>query len=176
MNLGSIFNKKKAVAFFAVIALTGVVVSCQSSEKQGSKKPQPTKAATADTVSKATAQNVSDKSTNENTVTTIYYFYTTMRCRSCVLIEEYTKAAVEKNFTQQIKDGRILIKTLNIDEEQNKHFIQDYKLYTKSVIVSDGRDGKELRWKNLEQVWMLLKDQNKFEDYIKTEVESYLKG
>lgn len=176
MSIRAIINKKNAVAFLSVIALTGVFVSCQASEKQDSKKTQPAKTTAAESEPKASEQKVSEKSTNENAVVTVYYFHTTMRCHSCNLIEEFTKKAVQENFAEQIKSGRVVVKAVNIDEEQNKHFVKDYKLYTKSVIVSEGSDGKELRWKNLDQVWMLLRDQNKFGEYIRTEVGNYLKG
>ncbi|MFW6245013.1 MAG: nitrophenyl compound nitroreductase subunit ArsF family protein [Fibrobacterota bacterium] len=151
-----------------LFALTAVFTVCQSSEASSGEKSTP--ATEASTQKASTKEKVGDK------VITVYYFHTTKRCHSCNLIEEFTKKAVEENFAEQIKNGRVVVKAVNIDKEENKHFIKDYKLYTKSVIVSEGSEGKELRWKNLDQVWMLLRDQNKFGEYIETEIGNYLKG
>ncbi|MFP4681616.1 MAG: nitrophenyl compound nitroreductase subunit ArsF family protein [Chitinispirillaceae bacterium] len=173
MNLRTVFSRKNAVAFTAVMALTGTIFSCQSSEKKGSESQKEAQTETAETETKAAPKKASEEN---STVTTVYYFHTTMRCRSCNLIEEFTKKSLKENFPEQIKSGRLVIKTINIDKEENKHFVKDYKLHTKSVIVSDTKGDEEKRWKNLDQVWMLLRDQNKFNEYIRTEVGNYLKG
>ena len=44
----------------------------------------------------------------------------------------------------------------------------------KSVIVSEVTNGKELRWKNLDQVWHLLDDAPGFQAYVEKEVRSFL--
>ena len=105
----------------------------------------------------------------------VYYFYTTHRCYSCRMIEQYTKGAVDKFFKEELKSGLLEFKPLNLDEKGNKHFVKDYQLYTKSVIVSLLRDGKEVSYKNLERVWQYLKDEKKFFNYIKEETEKVLK-
>ncbi len=61
--------------------------------------------------------------------------------------------------------------SVDVDREENKHYIGDFQLYSKSVIVAD-YDGEKpdkeklLRWKNLEDVWKLLRDKPKFLKYI----------
>jgi len=62
----------------------------------------------------------------------------------------------------------------NIDSSQNEHFREDCKLYTKSVIVADFVDGKQVRWKNLEKIWMLTGNKVEFAKYIQTEVRAFL--
>ncbi|MBK6403606.1 MAG: hypothetical protein IPF66_00370 [Holophagales bacterium] len=52
--------------------------------------------------------------------------------------------------------------------------MKDYRLYTKSVVVSEVKDGKEVRWKNLDQVWQLLGSPDAFQEYVEREVRSYL--
>ena len=65
---------------------------------------------------------------------------------------------------------------VNLDEPANKHFIDDYQLYAKSVIIADVRDGEEVRWKNLMKVWQLTGDKALFMKYIQDEVRAYLTG
>jgi len=65
-------------------------------------------------------------------------------------------------------------KVVNIDFPENKHFIKDYQLYTRSLIVAEFREGKQLRWKNLTGVWNYLGDREKFYDYVRSEIQAYL--
>jgi len=106
----------------------------------------------------------------------VYYFYTSYRCPSCMMIENLTKTAVQTGYKDLIDKGRVEFKAINIEQKGNEHFAKEYKLYTKSVVISDHQNKKELRWKNLDQVWTLLRDENKFIDYIQREVKAYLEG
>ena len=78
-------------------------------------------------------------------------------------------------FPGEINSGRIQWKVLDVQLPENKHFIKDYSLYTKSVVVSHIRAGKELRWKNLDQIWMKVRDKNAYLTYIKQEIDTFLK-
>jgi len=54
--------------------------------------------------------------------------------------------------------------------------VKDYELYTKSVVLSETKNGKEVRWKNLDKVWTLLGDEAAFKKYVRDEVSAYLKS
>jgi hypothetical protein len=105
----------------------------------------------------------------------VYYLHTTARCPSCLKIEAYTAAEVTGALAGPLSDGRLQWKVVNVDEPKNAHFTDDYQLYTKSVVVSEMRDGKEVRWKRLDKVWDLLGDQQAFMKYVDDEVRAYLK-
>ncbi len=106
----------------------------------------------------------------------VYYFHNTFRCPTCHKIENYTKEAVESGFSQALRDGRVEFQVLNIDEPANSHFIQDYQLNTKSVVVVDIKNGKQVRWGNLTKVWELVGNQQLFIKYIQDGVNLYLQG
>lgn len=94
---------------------------------------------------------------------TVSYFYNNVRCSSCAKIEKYTKESVQ---------GRenIEFKLINTDEPANKHFLKDYSLYTKSVVITDSKGN----WKNLDKVWSLVGNEKKFKDYIRSELEDFM--
>ena len=75
-----------------------------------------------------------------------------------------------------MKEGKVVWRLVNLDEPANTHYIEDYQLYSKSVIVSDVRDGEEVRWKNLMKVWQLTNDKAAFIRYVQDEVRDYLEG
>lgn len=118
---------------------------------------------------KKTVENKSENSQPDRL--DIYYFHATGRCNSCLKIEKYTRSAIENGFKDELKSGKIVFKMVNIDEPENKHFIKDYELYTKSVIVQQIKKGKPAKWENLDQVWDLLDNETQFSLYIQDEVK-----
>lgn len=169
-------------AAIAATAILGIIYSCSSADSSAQKNASTGKDAAASLQSSAKGTDIKASgavkegavSPEENRQLVVYYFMTSTRCQSCHFIEETTRAAIDENFAEQIKSGRIIFKMLNIEEPQNAHFENDYKLYTKSVILSDLNAGKETRWTNLEKVWQLIGNQQGFKEYIVKEVNAYL--
>lgn len=103
-----------------------------------------------------------------------YYFHGNARCYTCHTMEQYSKEAIEANFKDAISSGKLEFKSVNIDESGNEHFAQDYQLYTKSLILSLVKAGKEMKWKNLDKIWEHVRDKQKFCDYVTEEVNDFL--
>jgi len=103
-----------------------------------------------------------------------YYFHGTRRCVTCKKIEAYSQEAIESKFKRELESGQLEFHSVNFDEEDNKHFIKDYELYTKSLVVCDYNKGKQARWKNLEKIWQHVRDKEEFFKYVQNEISSYL--
>jgi len=103
-----------------------------------------------------------------------YYFHGNFRCNTCRKIEQYSRESVELYFSEQLKAGDLTFKVINTDEPENKHFVEDYQLYTRSLIIAEFKDGKQVKWKNLAKVWDYLNDKEKFYEYVKSEIQNYL--
>jgi len=106
----------------------------------------------------------------------VYYFFNNFRCPSCKKIEGYTSETVNGKFSSEVKAGRISWKPVNLDEPANKHFMQDYKLVTKSVVIVEMVNGKEARWKNLDKIWEHLRNKSRFSAYVEGEIRSFVGG
>lgn len=106
----------------------------------------------------------------------VYYFHNNYRCSNCIKFEKYTKSAVEESFSKQLKEGRLKFIVVNYEETQNSHYINDYGLYTKAVILSLVQNNKEIKWKSLDNIWNLVGNEAKFKQYITDEINNYLKG
>ncbi len=104
----------------------------------------------------------------------VTYFSSDVRCATCVRIERLTRETVEKNFAAEIASGRIVLSTINLDGPGNEHFVQDYQLISKTVIVSDRAKGQEVKWENLQEVWSKQKDEQAFEAYVVDAVRRHL--
>jgi hypothetical protein len=103
-----------------------------------------------------------------------YYFHATARCTTCRTIEAFTQEAVLDGFGEAIADGRLEWKVLNYEEPPHRHFVKDYDLYANTVVLAEFRDGKQTRWKTLDEVWNLLDDKPAFLRYVRGEVRDYL--
>ena len=157
--------------------ISGVVAlffftTCQA--EQPNAQNQTVVKANATATPSSAAAKVDSGSTKNKII--VYYFHGDMRCPTCHLLETLAKSEVETSFADAIKSGKLEWKTVNVDEKGNGHFNDDYKLYTKSVIVSTVKDGKEASWKNLEKIWEIVHEEGKYRDYIKKEVKACLDG
>lgn len=103
-----------------------------------------------------------------------YYFHTTKRCATCRKIEAYTTESIKTTFARQLKSGSLEFHIVNVDDPGKNHYIEDYQLTTKSVVLADYRDGEQTRWKNLDRVWQLVKDKQAFLNYIESETRDFL--
>lgn len=119
-------------------------------------------------------KNAAEKDSVQVDKIVAYYFYGNRRCASCRKIEAYSKAAIEEKFADELKSGKLEFVLINTDEKENKHYTKDYKLYTKSVVVTKIENGKEIKWKNLAGVWQLLNTEKGFKKYIQDEIGKYL--
>jgi hypothetical protein len=108
--------------------------------------------------------------------TVVYYFHGTRRCPTCRKFEEYTNEAIMAAFAEDIKAGTFAWRAINTDEPENEHYVKDYVLSTKSVVLSAVNGGKETRWKNLPRIWELVGDKAAYIAYIQDEIRTFQEG
>jgi hypothetical protein len=104
-----------------------------------------------------------------------YYFHGIARCPTCYKLEQYSKEAIETNFKDALASGKLEFKVVNVEDKSNEHYGNDYQLYTKSLILSLVKDGKEIKWKNLDKIWEYVGNKQRFIDYVKSGVADFLK-
>ena len=103
-----------------------------------------------------------------------YYFHGTRRCATCLKIEALSDEALKTGFPKVLDNGQLVWRVINFEEPQNEHFVDEYKLYTQTLIIVDLLEGKQARWKNLDRIWELVSDKEAFINYVQQEVQAYL--
>lgn len=103
-----------------------------------------------------------------------YYFLTNKRCGPCYRMEKWTETSIQTHFQQAIESGKLTWQTVNVEKPENKHYIDDFNLYTKSVVIVEQVQGETVRWKNLEKVWQLLGSQEKFSNYVTESIQIFM--
>jgi hypothetical protein len=101
----------------------------------------------------------------------VYYFHATTRCATCKTIEAYAHETVASRFAADLEARRLAWRTVNVEEPPNQHFIDDFQLYTRSVVVVDGKNPK--RFKVLDRVWQLVRDKAAFQGYVEQEIRAF---
>jgi hypothetical protein len=104
------------------------------------------------------------------------YFYGRIRCITCQLIEQSAKDIIALDFADDLAAGRLAWQAINFENPGNEHYAQDYELAAQSLVLSEYKDGVQVRWKNLEKVWETISDQERFRAYINNEVKAFLAG
>lgn len=112
---------------------------------------------------------------SKNNYIVVYYFHGNFRCYSCHRIEQLSKEAIEHYFRNELDSGKLIFKAVNVEKKENEHFIKDYQLYTKSLIISLVKDNKEVKFHNLTRIWEFLGNKQKFFEYVRDEIAEYLK-
>lgn len=125
---------------------------------------------------KETAAPDSGQAVVPSTQTIVTYFHGDQRCATCLKLEAYSREAIESGFVDSLKAGVLQWRMVNYDQDENKHYIDEYQLYTKSLILSRMVDGKEVAWSNLDKIWTLVGDKPQFVEYVQKETRAFLDG
>jgi len=113
--------------------------------------------------------------TSTSGTVTAYYFHGTFRCPTCHKLEQYAREALENNFKDALTSGKLKFVVVNIENKGNEHYVNDYQLYTKSLVLSLTKGGKEIRSRNLDKIWEYVGDKTRYENYVRDEVAAFLK-
>ncbi|UCG38955.1 MAG: hypothetical protein JSV00_01605 [bacterium] len=106
----------------------------------------------------------------------IYQFHRRFRCQECVNLENTIRETLQTHFPEDLKSGRVVFTVLDLDKEGNEHYEKDYDFFYNTVIMVDVRGNREVRFKNLEQVWKLWDQKGALMEFVRSELDAYLKG
>ena len=162
-------NTKTIITVILIVFIVGSIGYATIKKNTGSNNAD-------DVTSPDTAQiaDVDNPADQNDTKFIAYYFHGTKRCVTCNKIENFTKVALNKKFQSELESGLLEIKTLNTDEPSNEHFITDYEITTKSVVIVKLENGVQTDWKNLDKVWNKVYDRDDFIEYIQTETSAFI--
>ena len=73
----------------------------------------------------------------------VLYFHGKQRCATCMAIEKNAKEAVEAQFAQELKNGTVVFKSIDISKDENEKIAAKYEVTWSSLIISRWKDGKE---------------------------------
>lgn len=104
-----------------------------------------------------------------------YYFHVSARCVTCRNIESYSKQVIHEKFSAELGDGSLEWKLVNVQLPENRHYIQDFQLFTKSLVLVLVKDGRQRDYKVLNDTWELVGNKASMQKYVEREVRGYLR-
>ncbi|MCX6100130.1 MAG: nitrophenyl compound nitroreductase subunit ArsF family protein, partial [Candidatus Bipolaricaulota bacterium] len=104
------------------------------------------------------------------------YFHNTTRCATCLNIEQLARATMEIRFAAEMAAGKLVWRSLNMEERENEHYAIDYSLTSPSLVLAEMDGDREVRFKVLTETWTLIHKKLQFEPYIENETHAFLEG
>ncbi len=148
-NCGKSAGKRLLAYILITIALAGLAVMLVRERKAAPSAP------------------VAEQTSN---ATTVFYFHGNVRCKTCNAFEQLTREVLQNQFQKEMSTGEIAFKVINVDENANSHFVDDFGLTAKSVVLFHRG-----QYRNLDQVWTRIRQgDDAFKSYIADSIQSFL--
>ncbi len=103
-----------------------------------------------------------------------YYFHGNHRCATCRKLEAYSEEAISKGFPAELASEQLVWRPVNTDQAEHKHFVKDFELVTKSLVLVEYSDGEVVRFENLKLVWKLVGDREGFLKYVRDATRAFV--
>lgn len=85
------------------------------------------------------ASKPSNPSKAGSSATTVYYFHGAQRCPTCLAIESETRKVLDTKFQQQMKEGKIVLKIVDLSKKENEKLAEKYEVAWSSLIIDNGK-------------------------------------
>jgi cytochrome c-type biogenesis protein len=105
----------------------------------------------------------------------LLYFHPRFRCLSCNNVEEFAKEVAQDEFSEEMKDGKLEFKSLDIDDPENKNLAEELGVTGSSLYVVVEGDGKR-EHRAVTDVWLHWNNPEKSKEIITAEINRYLEG
>ena len=104
----------------------------------------------------------------------VYYMHATIRCVTCNSIEAMAAKLIDTTFGDAKKAGKLVWK--DVDFQENENLANRYDVVSSCIVVVHVRDGKEVAFKRLDDVWLLADKPQEFNEYVAKAIGEYVEG
>ena len=96
----------------------------------------------------------------------VYYFHGNKRCQTCNKMETLAAEVIDDRFGKRQRDGSVVFRAVNLETDATRHFITDFELVNKAVVMVERSGGKDLAWRRLDAIWEKIGDDAEYSEYI----------
>lgn len=151
-----------------------VAATCVALVVRALPQPPPQHAETGSTTSVGAANSGGATTPAIEDGVVVYYLHSNFRCDTCRTIEAYAKEAVEAGFADELQAGTIQWRVVNYESPGNEHFAADYETVAPNVVLVKFKDGKQVDWKGLPEVWEHTGDKPAFLNFVQSSLREFL--
>lgn len=112
---------------------------------------------------------------NDNQVI-VYYFHRKFRCQSCEILESTLQNTMQVTYAAHFGAGRLAMCVINVDDPENRHYLEQFKILSNSIVIVEKKGGVVSRYKTLEAIWDVSEDRDAITHMLRTEVAGFLLG
>lgn len=99
------------------------------------------------TIFSGQAQSVeadNEKTEVDKEIIEVYYFHNTHRCATCKAVETVTKSTLEESYPEQMKAGKIIFQSLNIEDDVNEPLARKLNVSGQTLLFVKNGKKKDL--------------------------------
>jgi hypothetical protein len=105
----------------------------------------------------------------------LVYFHRSQRCRSCQYAGDMTQYTVENYFSDELADGRLVFKVLNVQDPANGPTIEKYGAYGSCLFMDVLVDGED-HVQQIADIWYHVGNDEEFIGVVRTEIKEALES
>lgn len=103
----------------------------------------------------------------------VFYFHSTARCTSCLKLEEYIRNTINTFFQEELNNGSLKFKEINVDLVENKELVQKFQAVGSSLKINEIYNGMDHIEEDV-KVWRYLNNENNFANYLQARIKTRL--
>ena len=104
----------------------------------------------------------------------VYYFHRKFRCQSCEVLESTLQNTMQVTYADHFGAGRLAMCVVNLDDPVNRHYFEQFEIFSNSVVIVEKKEGNVLRFKTVESIWDVSEDRDAISQLLQTEVAGFL--
>ncbi len=104
----------------------------------------------------------------------VYFIHGRAKCPTCDLILAHTRSAMETSFYEETSNGSLVLVPVDVEKPGNEHFMEDFDLFTTSIVFYSRNAAGQENWENLSRAWELAEDGESFKTYFTGELRRFL--
>lgn len=101
----------------------------------------------------------------------VYLFHATQRCTTCIAIGKLAGETVAEYFQQEVKNGKLEFREINIDLPENKELAQKFQASGSALHINAIKDGQDNISEDI-TVWRLTTNETQFKGYLKDKLNN----
>ena len=105
---------------------------------------------------------------------TVYYFHSTMRCETCLLIEALADATLRAEFLDELSSGTLVWRPLDVRLPENGHLVEEFGLRASDLVVVRENAGGQQSREEIPGLWELATDPERLSRRLKDVVARLL--
>ena len=166
-------NKIFLMVWLIILAGLLVTISSQAFCQIKEQSRQVKKPSIKDTLAASSEKNIEEKTLDIFDSIMVIHFHPTAQCSCCINVGSFAKKGLEKFYSKPYKEGRIIFKECNTDEDST--IIKKYRIFGSALGFKKFIKDKE-EFREIESVWEFCEEEEKFLINFQKELQSFVTG